>query len=96
MADKIAPRTDGVEPVPLEMEEPIKEPIEKVQRGVQLAEAVTLSWTKRSLIVMYIWWVEEPKQAEGFLLILGKHVAFVLFERSSEQSHVKSLSLHHQ
>lgn len=55
MADKIAPRTDGVEPVPLEMEEPIKEPIEKVQHGVQLAEAVTLSWTKRSLIVMYIW-----------------------------------------
>ncbi|KAL6404873.1 putative siderophore iron transporter mirb protein [Ilyonectria robusta] len=54
MADKIAPRTDGVEPVPFEMEEPIKEPIEKVQHGVQLAEAVTLSWTKRSLIVMYI------------------------------------------
>lgn len=54
MADKIAPRTDGVEPVPLEMEGPIKEPIEKVQHGVQLAEAVTLSWTKRSLIIMYI------------------------------------------
>lgn len=50
MSDHITPTsaTDAAEP-------PLKGEGEKVQDGVYVAEAVTRSWTKKSLIVVYIW-----------------------------------------
>lgn len=32
-------------------------PDDKAQDGVRIAEAMTLSWSKSSLIIVYIWWV---------------------------------------
>lgn len=31
----------------------------QVQHGVELAEAVTMSWSKRSLILVYVWSVNK-------------------------------------
>jgi hypothetical protein len=52
MADTVTPVP---EPRVFEDIEQEKQPSEKVQTGVQLAEAVTLSWTKKSLVVVYVW-----------------------------------------
>jgi hypothetical protein len=39
----------------MDAEEPLKEQLPPMQEGVRLAEAVTLSWTKTSLTIIYIW-----------------------------------------
>lgn len=36
-----------------------QEAIKQVQHGVEVAEAVTMSWSKRSLILVYVWSVNK-------------------------------------
>ena len=36
-------------------EEPLKVQQENLQDGVRVAQAVTLSWSKKSLIIIYVW-----------------------------------------
>ena len=52
--DVISPDTNTGEP---QVEEPVKDilPSEDAQRGVQQVEAVTLTWSKPSLIAVFIW-----------------------------------------
>jgi hypothetical protein len=38
-------------------ENPEAIPDDNAQDGVRIAEAMTLSWSKSSLIIVYIWWV---------------------------------------
>lgn len=54
MGDAITPKQDASEHVhtePLKVEGPAGD----MQNGVRVAEAVARSWTKKSLIVVYIW-----------------------------------------
>lgn len=52
MSEHITPAS-ATEPEP--EPEPLKVEGEKMQDGVRMAEAVTRSWTKKSLVVIYMW-----------------------------------------
>ena len=54
MGDTITPTQNASEPV---QDEPLKveRPADDMQKGVRVAEAVVRSWTKKSLIIIYIW-----------------------------------------
>lgn len=43
------------QPAPMDAEEPLKVQQKEIQEGVRVAQAVTLSWSKKSLILIYIW-----------------------------------------
>jgi hypothetical protein len=57
MSNEKAPDVEQAPAPELEMdvEEPLKQQQPPMQEGVRLAEAVTLSWTKTSLTIIYIW-----------------------------------------
>lgn len=38
-------------------------PDQNAQDGVKIAEAMTLSWSKSSLIVVYVWYAFDPPEA---------------------------------
>ena len=45
------------QPATMDAEEPLKVQQENLQEGVRVAQAVTLSWSKKSLIIIYVWYV---------------------------------------
>jgi hypothetical protein len=47
--------TPAVEAQPHDVEGLEKPATEELQQGVRMAEAVTLSWTRTSLIIVYAW-----------------------------------------
>jgi hypothetical protein len=44
--------------VTVDDEQPLKVQQENLQDGVRVAQAVTLSWSKKSLIIIYVWYIE--------------------------------------
>lgn len=60
--NKKDPATDGAAVVNSSDDSQPERPSEDLQRGVQRVEAVTLSWSKASLIAVFVKYVPPPTQ----------------------------------